>query len=191
MRQFKFVLLATAFSAFALTGCFESESETNAPGASANATAEAPVEANAIQVQAQNAQRSITNSDVSGVYCVKTDAKTDTLAIMEFPQSQQLSFSFSTWNNENGHSCGAVNALADKVGDNEWLYTNKDFADCKLSVSYSDGLTITTAEGSDCRALCGANMRIGTLEFSESTKKTAEVTTNNIMQMSESKNICE
>lgn len=190
MKQFKFVLLATAFSAFALTGCFESETETNTQNTSSSASADAPAEARVAQAAASS-RATAPNNDISGIYCVKTDAKTDALAIMNFPQSQQLSFSFSTWNNNSGHSCGAINALADKISDNEWLYTNKDFEECKLSVSYGDGLTITTAEGSDCRALCGARMQIGTLTFSETSKKTSDVTTDDVMKMSEKTDICE
>lgn len=177
MNKMKFVLLATAFSAFALTGCFESESEDNA--AQNNA---------AVQEQPADEANGNPDSTITGVYCQKTEAKNTNLAVIE-EENGDLSFSLSVWDNASGHDCGILNGDAVKEGEG-WIFSSDvDGTPCSITITAQNGLTLSQGEEA-CRSFCGVNASIGEINLPEDTKARTSVTSADLSSLYEAP-LCE
>lgn len=178
MKKTRFLLLATAISTLALSGCFESESDNNAQSnAGSNAAIESPADAGQAATTASAPENAVTPDSITGVYCEDNAKMKSSLVVMDIPNMDTLSLSFQSWNKASGHGCGIANIVADKTGDNEWLYSLKeDGIDCMINITADDEKVTLNEISSSCRNFCGAGAQIGTMTFPKSSKTKSDVT---------------
>lgn len=176
MKNVKFLILASAFSAFALTGCFENESDASTQTNNSNGSAlqaSSPSSSNT-----DTAQEPSMDSDtrLSGIYCQESEHQKSGLVTMHINNMDTLMFNLQTWNKSNGHGCGITNAVADKSGENEWTYNFRDGdVNCMINITAREGGFDVQETPGSCKAFCGVHVTIGDINFPSSSKTSAKV----------------